>query len=158
VVHLAVDEIQLGNKRRIEREIIYHPGSVVMIPRLDRDHLILVRQFRYSCRRFILEFPAGTLHRNETPRHCAKRELIEEVGYRPTRLRELLSFYPTPGVTTEFMHLFLAEGLVPAEPELDEDELLEPRVLSLREIQKQIESGKIIDAKTILGFLYFMSL
>lgn len=155
-VELAVDRVRFPDGREIEREIMYHPGSAVMIPLLSRESLILIRQFRYSCGGFIWEFPAGTIAPGESPLHCARRELEEETGYVAGTFRKLMSFYPTPGVSTELMHLYLASGLKRTQSHLEEDELLKVHVFDIHEVEAMIRSGRIKDGKTILGFLYFM--
>jgi ADP-ribose pyrophosphatase len=152
-VELAVDRVRLPNGKIIEREIIFHPGSAVMIPLLGPDKVILIRQFRYSTGGFIWEFPAGTACPGEEAALCAGRELEEEIGYRAGSLRRLLTFYPTPGVSNEIMHLFLAQKLVRTRRKLEEDEILQSRAFSRRQIGSMIRRGKIIDGKTILGFL-----
>lgn len=152
---LAVDLLRLPNGKIIEREIFHHPGSAVIIPKLGPDALLLIRQYRYSAGGFIWEFPAGTLKRGESPLHCARRELEEETGFVARSFRKLLTFYPTPGVSTEIMQLYLAERLCPTQSRLEEDEILETRVFRIREVEKMIESGKILDGKTILGFLHW---
>ncbi len=152
-VNLAVDTLRFPGGKLIEREIIYHPGSAVMIPILNRDSLILIRQFRYSIGKFIWEFPAGTMEPGEKPLSCAKRELEEEIGYRARLFRKLATFYPTPGVSTEVMHLYLATGLTKTKSSLEDDELLSVKVWRIRDIDRMIRSGKIRDGKTILGFL-----
>ena len=155
-VDLSVDLMRLPNGKVIEREIFYHPGSAVIIPRLNRDTLILIRQFRYSTGGYILEFPAGTMAVGEAPLHCARRELEEETGFRAKNFCKLLAFYPTPGVSTELMHLYLATGLRKTETRLEDDEVLTTKAFKIREIESMIRSRRIIDGKTILGFLQFL--
>ena len=157
-VNLAVDRVRLPNGSEIEREILYHPGAAVMIPQLGRNALILIRQFRYSAGDFIWEFPAGTLAPGETPLACARRELEEETGYSAKHFRRLLAFYPTPGVSTEVMHLYLATGLHKTKQRLEEDEILRTRIFKIREVGRLIESGRIRDGKTILGFLQYKAI
>lgn len=152
-VELAVDRVRLPNGKVIEREIIFHPGSAVMIPLLGPDKVILIRQFRYSTGGFLWEFPAGTACPGEEASLCARRELEEEIGYRAGSLRRLLTFYPTPGVSNEIMNLFLAEKLVRTKCQREEDEILQSRVFTKRQVGNMIRDGKIIDGKTILGFL-----
>lgn len=151
-VHLAVDRVRLPNGHELEREIIYHPGSAVMVPISGPNKIVLIRQFRYSTGGFIWEFPAGTVDRGESPFACAKRELIEETGYSARIWKKLRTFYPTPGVSTELMHLYLAEGLTPSAARPEFDEFIETRFFSMREISKMIKTGKVKDGKTILAY------
>ena len=101
------------------------------------------------------EFPAGTLERREAPLSCAKRELIEETGFQAKKWQKLISFYPAPGISTEFMHVFLASELVPRPMSLDQDEFLEKRIVPFWRLQNMILNGTIVDAKTIVGFFYY---
>lgn len=149
-IHLLDCDVRMGN-RTLSRQIIEHPGSIVIIPRISKDRYILIRQFRFAVKKWIWEFPAGGLERGESLRHAAKRELMEEVGYRPRKLKKLTRFYPSPGVSGEVMHLFLAEELTPEKLEGDEDEEIKARVFSLRQLNAMLKSGKISDVKTMLG-------
>ncbi len=157
-VNLSVDRLRLPNGQVIEREILHHTGSAVIIPMLDSRSLILIRQFRYSVGGYIWEFPAGTNSSRESPLQCAKRELEEETGFTAKKFRKLLTFYPTPGVSTEIMHLYLATELTRTQSKLEEDEILHAKIFRIPEIDRMIKSGKITDGKTILGFLQFMKL
>ena len=145
----------MRNGMVLSRQILEHPGSVVIIPRVAKDRYLLVRQFRFASRDWLWEFPAGGLdRRRESLREAAVRELMEEAGFRPGRLTKLFKFYPTPGISGEQMHLFLAEKLIPGHAACDEDEEIEVREFSSRQIETMIRRGKIVDAKTIAGFLY----
>lgn len=151
-IKLSVDKIKLKAHGVCQREIIEHAGSSVMIPELRPGIFLLVRQFRYAASGYIWEFPAGTISKGETPLACARRELEEETGYRAGKLIKLMDFYPSPGVSNEIMHLYLARGLRKTQSALEEDEFLEVHSFSGRQIGRMIESGAIRDAKTILGF------
>ncbi len=137
----------------IDREIVHHAGSAVMLARDGQGRTLLVRQFRLPARRRLWELPAGRLDRGETPLRAAKRELIEETGYRARRWRRLATFYPSPGYGGEQMTVFTAEGLTagPARPESDES--IESRWFTAGEISSMIRGGKIHDGKTLLGVL-----
>ena len=141
--------------RQFEHQIIRHPGAAVIVPQLDRDHFVLVRQFRSPVQRVLWEFPAGTLERKESALACAKREIAEEVGYEAKRWEKLSSFYPTPGISTESMHLYLALDLRPVPSRLDTDEFLERQGLSFKQLRNMVLDGTIEDAKTMLGFFYY---
>ncbi|MBI4357946.1 MAG: NUDIX hydrolase [Candidatus Omnitrophica bacterium] len=138
-----------------EHDVIDHPGAAVIVPLLKPDQLVLVQQYRVAVGRMIWEFPAGTLEQKEAPLSCAKRELIEETGFAAKKWRKLVSFYPAPGISTEFMHVFLASHLVPKPSALDQDEFLERKVVSFSRLQDMIFNGSIVDAKTIIGFFYY---
>jgi ADP-ribose pyrophosphatase len=157
IVRLELVEVELPGGRRTTREVIYHPGAAVILPLLDlggQEQLLLVRQYRKAVEEAFWELPAGTLELGETPLVCAQRELIEETGYRATEWSELLSFYPSPGVLSERMTLFLARGLqsVPTgERAIPEDESLRVNSFTLAEAHELISNGGIKDAKTIIG-------
>ena len=138
----------------LSRQVLEHPGCVVIIPRTASGKYILVRQYRFPLEKHLWEFPAGGKEPGETFPQAAKRELMEEIGMRPKKLKKLLEFYPTPGVSGEKMHVFLAWGLEPAVAQKDEDEDIELGTFSLLEIQQMIRRGEIADGKTLIGFFY----
>jgi ADP-ribose pyrophosphatase len=156
IIKLYKDTINIKNKKLI-REIISHPGSVVLIPVLNikTKEIVLIKQFRYAISKYILELPAGTLEKNETPLSCAKRELEEETGFRAKNLKKITSFYPSPGIMTEKMHLFLATDLIQKAPKPDMDEKIKIVKIKLDKALKMIYKKKIKDAKTIAGILMF---
>ncbi|MFA5159143.1 MAG: NUDIX hydrolase [Candidatus Omnitrophota bacterium] len=136
------------------RQVLEHPGCVVIIPRMDEGKYILVRQYRFPLEKHLWEFPAGGREPGETFAHAARRELMEEIGMEPEKLEKLLEFYPTPGVSGEKMHVFLAWGLKPAVAQKDEDEDFELGTFSLSEISRMIRREEIVDGKTLIGFFY----
>lgn len=153
-IHLLDCTVAMPSGKILSRQILDHPGSVVIIPRMAKDKYILIRQFRFAAKAWLWEWPAGGMERGETLMGAAKRECMEEIGYRPKKLTKILNFYPSPGISSEVMHLFLAEGLTPEKRSHDEDEEIEAHEFSSREIENLIRKGLIVDAKTILGFYY----
>jgi len=147
------DEVQLPNGRRTFRDVVDHPGAVAIIPILPDRRVVLVRQYRYAVRKSLLELPAGTLERGESPLDCARRELREETGYEAGTIEKLLSFYTAPGYSSEMIHVFVARDLrlVGAEAEADESITVEP--MELGELLRLIDENAIEDAKTICGIL-----
>ncbi|MFO7172533.1 MAG: NUDIX hydrolase [Bacillota bacterium] len=137
--------------REILRDVVRHPGAVVMVPVLGDGRVLLVRQWRAPAGRKLLELPAGTLEPGEEPAAAAERELQEEIGYRSRRLTPLGSFYSAPGFCTELLHLFLAEDLVPDPRPGDADEAIEVVILPLAEALVRALRGELQDAKTIAG-------
>lgn len=147
------DRAVLPNGVQTTMEVVRHRGSVVLVPQPKRQQVILIRQFRYVLNRWIWELPAGTLEVGERPERAARRECEEEIGLRPTRIRKLGSYYPTPGFCDEHMTFYLCTGLTrPARPaEGDEDEHIEPRTFTLTRAWSLVRSGEIVDMKTVLG-------
>src|SRR5229473_7828373 len=116
------DEVLEPGGVRAIREVITHPGSVVVLPVLPDGRILLIQQYRYATRQYLWELVAGRIDAGETPKAAAARELIEETGYRAKRLRVFLEMFPTPGFLEEKMFLLLAEGLTEGEAEPEEDE------------------------------------
>jgi ADP-ribose pyrophosphatase len=152
IVKLVVsDGIIKGRKARWE--VVHHTGSVGVLPFLTKDKIVLVEQFRYAVGERLLEIPAGTLHKGEAPLAAAKREIQEEIGYAAKNLKKLYTFYPSPGVTDEFVVVYKADGLMSARLEPDFDEDIKVRTVKLSEALRYIKKGKIKDAKTIIALL-----
>ncbi len=147
--------IELADGRVIHRPIIEHGGSVAVLPVLDDGRIVLIENRRYAVGQTLLEIPAGMLEPDEEPRQAAWRELAEETGYRAHRVEHLISFYTSPGILSEKMHLFLATGLQADKPSPEPGERIVPRPTSFEEAMKLIRSGRICDGKTILGLLYW---
>jgi ADP-ribose pyrophosphatase len=148
-----VREVLDARGRRVVRETVRHPGSVVVVPVLDADHVLLIRQYRRAVERYLLELPAGTLAPGEDPRRCAPRELREETGWSARRWHRLGTFFPAPGFLDERMTIYLATDLRPGVAAPEPDEVIEPVRLSWRAAEAKIRSGAICDAKTIIGLL-----
>lgn len=147
-------DVRMPSGKILSRQIMEHAGAVVIIPKAGPDRYMLIRQFRFAAGDWLWEFPAGGIERGESLRRAAAREMAEETGFRPRHLKKLFQFYPTPGVSAEIMHLFLGEDLVPDVQEGDEDEEIEKQEFSLVQMERMVRSGKICDAKTILGIFY----
>jgi ADP-ribose pyrophosphatase len=153
VFEIVRDRVRLPNGRETTMEVVRHQPSVILIPMLDADHVVLVRQYRYSIDRWIWELPAGTLDPGETVEAAAIRECQEETGYVPARVEPIGAFYPTPGYCDELMHFFRLTGLTtpPAPAQQDDDEVLEPKVLTVDVARQLIRQGDVIDMKTVFG-------
>ncbi len=136
----------------IKRGIVQHAGSAVMMAVDDDKRILLVRQFRLPARQRMWELPAGKLDDGESPLQAAKRELVEETGYSAKKWDKLASFYPSPGYVSEKMTIFLATDLTEGEAHPMDDERIERRWFSHKEVRDLIESGKIVDGKTIIGY------
>ena len=142
-----------GKGYEIRRSIVRHAGSAVMMAVDAKKRILLVRQYRLPAGRAMWELPAGKVDPGETPLQAAKRELIEETGCRARKWKKLVSFYPSPGFVEEKMTIFLATGLTEGESHPMDDEKIETRWFSSAEINRMIRSGKIIDGKTMIGYL-----
>ncbi len=151
VVGLRVDEVELASGEVTTREVVEH-SDVVVVVALDReDNVLLVRQYRHAVDRQLLELPAGGMEPSESPEDCVRREMREETGFLPHRLKRLGGYFSAPGFCTEYLHLFLATDLEPS-PLVAEDtgsiELVRvprDRVLGL------VASGEVCDAKSVAG-------
>jgi ADP-ribose pyrophosphatase len=143
---------------KMKRNVVRHLGSAVMMAVDEKDRVMLVRQYRLPANQFLWELPAGKLDKGETAIQAAKRELIEETGLRAKRWKRLASFYPSPGYVEEKMTIYLATGLAQGESQPMEDERIETRWFTKKELRKQIASNKIQDAKTMIAFLYWARL
>jgi ADP-ribose pyrophosphatase len=156
VFNLVTEHYTLENGVTSDMDFIQHPGAAAMVPMINNEEVVLIKQYRHVIREFIWEIPAGTLDLNESPLSCARRELIEEIGYSATDWHQLGTITPLPGCSDERIHIFLALDLKPAEQNLDDDEMINVHKMNFSEALQMIESGKISDGKTISGlFLAF---
>jgi ADP-ribose pyrophosphatase len=153
VVTLRIDTIRTDDGREIKREVVEHHGAVAIVPRLDADTVLLIRQFRQAVGEFLLEIPAGTLEPGEDRDACAARELEEEIGYRPGRLRLMFSQYLAPGYSNEVLHAYLGEELEATQINPDADEEIEIVPVRIDDIEPMILDGRIKDAKSIAALL-----
>lgn len=150
--------------RTMTRGAIRHPGVCVIVPFLDREHILLMRQYRYAAGMELWELPAGTMKGRiengrvspmEEPEDCARRELLEESGYEADEFRLVCQCYAIPGSSDELMRIFFAEKLTKRQQSLDVGEVIEEvKVFSLTEISSLIEKAEIHDAKTLVGLFY----
>jgi ADP-ribose pyrophosphatase len=142
------------------RDTVRHNGSIVVLAvdtnAKPADPTILIeRQYRHSAGQFLLELPAGRIEPGEAPLAAAKRELIEETGYRARKWSKLTRYYASPGFLAETMQIFLAEEIRSGVAEPEEDEKIELLHLPLSELLTLIHSGKVLDGKTIIGILFY---
>jgi ADP-ribose pyrophosphatase len=149
------DEVLEPGGLRTTREVITHPGSVVVLPVLPDRRIVLIRQYRHATRQFLWELVAGRIDHGENPRQAAARELIEETGYRAKRFRIFLDVFPTPGFLEERMYILLAQGITVGEAEPEDDEQITSRAFTRRELENMIRRGRLHDAKSIAGLLYY---
>ncbi|MGC8668103.1 MAG: NUDIX hydrolase [Chthonomonadales bacterium] len=158
VVTLRRDYVVMEDGSEAVREVVEHRGAVAVVPKLDAGTILLVRQYRQAVGEMLLEIPAGTLEEGESPDACAARELEEEVGYRARRLRRLFHQYLAPGYSSEVLHVYVGEELVPSSAHPDADEELETVAVPIQEVERMILAGEIRDAKSIAGLLVALHL
>lgn len=154
VVVLKVERLVEPGGVETTREVVCHPGSVVVIPHLADGRLILVRQYRHAAGESLWELVAGGLESGETPLEGARRELLEETGYDASRLKPIMEFYPSPGLLSEKMHLIEAWDLTASQGHPDEDERIETGFFTLEAVLEMVRSNSIKDAKTLVGALW----
>lgn len=138
-----------------QREVVIHPGAVVVLPLLPDGRVVLIRNKRFSIEQTLWELPAGTREPGEDPALCAAREVEEETGFRAGQLTPLLDFYTAPGISNELMHAFLATELTSTQQRLDETESIEVHPVTQEQLLQMIFAGEIVDAKTLATFLFF---
>lgn len=152
-VNFVVDTVRLPNGKKATREFLDHPGAVGVVPFLDRQTVVMVRQYRHPVSEVTLELPAGKLDPGESILTCVKRELREETGYTARKIQPLLRYWPTPAFADEVLHLYVAEGLKKGVMNTDEDEFLECVTMPFRKAVDLVRRGKIKDSKTVVGLL-----
>ncbi len=152
-IQVAVESFTNPAGVPVRREIVLHPGAVAILALPDPEHVCLLRNRRLSVAEVLWEIPAGTLEPPEPPEAAAVRELAEETGYRAGRWRKLAEFYPSPGILSEHMVLFLAEDLTPGAMDLEADEELAPQIVSRNDALTWALDGTIRDAKTMVALL-----
>jgi ADP-ribose pyrophosphatase len=157
--NVYTDEI-LEKGRKVLRDVVRHNGSVVILAIDDgkskRDPLIVMeRQYRHAAKEYLLEVPAGKLEEGEDPLAGAKRELLEETGFRATRWRKMVRYFASPGFLGEWMQVFIAEGLTVGEAQPEYDEQLEIEMIPLSKLMSMIEEGKVHDGKTLISVMLY---
>lgn len=155
---VRVEQLTIANENGIthQREIVRHPGAVLIVAPLDGERLLFVRNFRVAVGAWMLEFPAGKLERGESPRDAAARELEEETGYRAATVELLGTFYTSPGFCDELMHVFHASNITHVGQDLEEDEQITVDVVTVREALAMAQDGRIRDGKTIAALLMWL--
>jgi ADP-ribose pyrophosphatase len=154
-IRLEVHRLEGENNRITQREVVVHPGAVVILALMDDGRVLLIKNRRYSVGQILIELPAGTLEKDEDPMNCAGRELLEETGYLAGKLKPIGSFYSSPGVLSEKLHAFAAYDLQKRDTALEEGEEIELLPTPFNEAIEMIGNGQICDAKTIATLLMF---
>jgi ADP-ribose pyrophosphatase len=155
VFRVTEDEAADRTGWQINRSVVRHAGSAVMMAVDDKKRILLVRQYRLPAAQYMWELPAGKVDEGENAAQAAKRELIEETGLRAKKWKKLTTFYPSPGFVEEKMTIFLATGLTQGEARPMEDERIDTRWFTKKELKEWIGKNKIIDGKTMIGYLHW---
>ncbi len=156
IVKLRVDTVRIPGGRETRREIVEHSDCVAIVAIDADDSVLLVKQFRKSVEKELLEIPAGGIDPGEDPVTAVRREMQEETGYLPQKVERLGGFYSTPGYCTEYLHLYLATDLTPSQLFAEDTESIKLVRVPISQIPSLIASGKICDAKSIAGLLTFL--
>lgn len=149
-------EFSRPGKPPLRRCVVVHPGAAVILPLLPDGRMVLVYNYRRTVEKELLELPAGTLETGEKPIETAARELEEETGYRAGRLELLIEFFPSPGILTERMYVYVATELEYVGQDLDENEQIRVHTVTTEEARRLLVEGRLEDGKTIAALgLYF---
>ena len=153
-LNMKRDRVSLPDGQEAVREYLTHPGAVAILAILDDGRILLERQYRYPIAKVCMEIPAGKLDPNEDPLVCAQRELEEETGYSASKWSYVRRIHPVISYSTEFIDIYLAEGLLPGKSRLDEEEFLDVFAAPLDEILAWVEQGVITDVKTTIAIYW----
>ena len=155
IINVRSDLIELGSGARVKKNIVEHPGSVVIIPKTKDDKILMVSQWRHAVQEELIELPAGHIDFGETPKQAAVRELQEEIGFKPKRLIPLSEIWVAPGWCNEKVYSFLALDLIASKLEADKDEDISVLEFDLDELLRMIDDGELVDAKTIVAIINY---
>jgi len=153
VLTFVEEKVEISPEITTNHLTVRHNGAVVILPQLPDKRLILIKQYRHSVGKEILEFPAGTIDKGEEPLPCATREISEETGYGANTIEFLGTLFPAPGFCNEIQHLYFATDLFSHSLPGDDDEIIEVVFMTPSEVETAIEDGILMDAKSIA--IYF---
>jgi len=158
--NVFTEQVEEPGGKPVRRDVIRHNGSIVILAvdssKNKKDpHIILEQQYRHAAGQYLIELPAGKLEAGEDPLEGAKRELIEETGFRARKWSELVRYFASPGFLGEWMQVFLAEDLTLGEATPEEDESIDVAAIPLSKVLKMIGKGKVLDGKTLISVLTY---
>ncbi|OGN99045.1 MAG: hypothetical protein A2Y58_00420 [Chloroflexi bacterium RBG_13_51_52] len=156
VINLRVDTVVTADGHHATREIVEHADAIVVVALDADDNVLLVNQFRTPLGKNLLEIPAGGIEKGEDAEAAVIREMQEETGYKPQKLVFLTGFYTSPGFSNEYLHLYLATDLVPSRLHAEDTAGIELERVPISKISELVASGRIQDAKTIVGLLLLL--
>ena len=156
VLKLRLDDVCLPDGRKTRREVVEHSDAVAVVAVDGENNILLVKQYRKPAEKELLEVPAGCVDPGEKPADTVCREMREETGYKPNKIKRLGGFYSSPGFCTEYMHVYLATELVEDRLYAEDTDSIEVVRVPLEQVEGLIDSGAICDAKSIAGLLLYL--
>ena len=141
--------------KKLKNFRILKNDAVVILPFLNKDTIIMERQFRFAINKKILELPAGSIDKGESRETAVKRELTEETGYYPKKVKFMFKTWNNPALMDYFEYYYIAKDLIKKERNLDDNEVITPIKIKLNDAIKSVYKGKIKDTKTMLALLFY---
>ena len=157
IITVKTDKIKFPDGHTSLYEFVLHKPAVAVVPVIDNNKILLIKQFRPVVNKKVWELPAGIIDKHETPVQAARRELEEETGLRPKKMKKIGMFYSSPGFTDEMTTLFIARDFIQTEQKFDRDENITMKNFTIKALLKMIKEYKFIDSKTVMGILWTAS-
>ena len=154
IIDVKTEDIKFPDGHTSLYEFVQHKPAVAVVPIIDKENILLIKQYRPVICKKIWEIPAGLLDKNEKPLQAARRELEEETGYKAKTLIKLGAFYSSPGFTDEYTTIYLAEDFQKTEQKQDKDEDIKIHIFSIYDLLKKVKNKKIEDSKTVMGIIW----
>lgn len=156
IIDFYQDTMEIDGDHTVIWDFIKHKGAAAVVPVTEDGKILMVRQYRNALDRYTLEIPAGALDAEDEPgRECASRELEEETGYRSANLEWLITLRTTVAFCNERIEVYVAKDLIPSKQNLDEDEFIDLKAYTLKELKEKIFTGEIEDAKTVASLMAY---
>ncbi|NLX84330.1 MAG: NUDIX hydrolase [Synergistaceae bacterium] len=157
ILDLNIDHVLFPSGSEKIREVVKHKSAVTILPVYSDGKIVLVRQYRHAVDEDLYEIPAGLIEPGEDPTETAIRELQEEIGYKPGKIKKVFEFYTSPGYSTERIIFYYATDLHTSKLAEDDDEYIKVYYFTLAEIKSMIDSGEIVDGKTIMAYCWLVA-